>query len=85
MKVILIPDHSGGDRTLTIFDTQALELSEELEDTDQIGFIPKPIINTILTVEVKSVTEIIFIRKRNIMKHIQKLFRSGKNGKSNIR
>jgi len=85
MKVILIRDRKGGDKAITLINAKEIELAKELEESDEIGFIPKPIIHTTLTVDIKSMETIKLIRKRNIMKHIQKLFRSGTNGKSNIR
>lgn len=85
MKVILIHERKGGDGELTLIDTDEIALNKEIEDSETIGFIPKIILYTTLTVDVKSKQIIKLTRKRNIMKHIQKLFRGGKNGKSNIR
>ena len=75
MKVILIHERGGGDTELTLIDTDELELVKEIEDSEIIGFVPKAIISTILTVDVKSMKVIKLTRKRNVMKYIQKLFR----------
>jgi hypothetical protein len=76
MKVILIREKKGGDKAITLIDAEAIELSKEMEEPDKIGFIPRPIISTTLTVDVKSMQTIKLTRKRNVMKYIRELFRS---------
>lgn len=75
MKVILIPEEKGGDKTITFFNVNEIELSEEMEMPERIGFIPKPIVHKTLTVDVESMITVKLPRRRNVMKYIKKLFR----------
>lgn len=76
MKVILIREKKGGDKAITLINANEIAVTKELEESDEIGFIPKPIIHTTLTVDIKSMEIIKLTRKRNVMKYIRKLFRS---------
>ena len=74
MKVILIRERKGGDKAVTIFNVKELELCEEVEDSGQIGFVPKPIVHTTLTVDVESMRTVPLKRRRNVMKYLRNLW-----------
>jgi hypothetical protein len=80
MKLILVNEDKGGDHQVHIFTMGNLTLEE---DRPEMGFHTNKEIELRLIGEVRKATIHKLSRKRNVMKHLAKLFRRKKRGNTN--
>lgn len=80
MKLILIDDEKGGDSFVRIFNVTEIWMDEE---APMMGFYAKKEIEQRLSARVIDFKTVPLSRKRNIMKHITKLFGRKKRGNTN--